>query len=248
MREVCNVTKCLKTKQRTNCVIFGDVVRIGYAVFHINELNAYADGCNVFEAISKEDINKIKKEYELNKRNIPNEADLIISDNDEYLPTFYKLVALGSKNPTMLRRAYEFRKYEDDSIGMTGDYSDRDRINLCNCYPPLFMMARNPNLPPYFITKLMHDRDVGVREELSAQTHLDNEYYFMMLMDEAETVRANATRKILTMPSNDISSDVWKLLENDKSPLVNHQLIQYYKNLALAYKMSAQYINGRVER
>lgn len=94
----------------------------------------------------------------------------------------------------------------------------------------------------------MHDRDVGVREELSAQTHLDNEYYFMMLMDEAETVRANATRKILTMPSNDISSDVWKLLENDKSPLVNHQLIQYYKNLALAYKMSAQYINGRVER
>lgn len=43
----------------------------------------------------------------------------------------------------------------------------------------------------------MHDRDVGVREELSAQTHLDNEYYFMMLMDEAETVRANATAKFL---------------------------------------------------
>lgn len=122
----------------------------------------------------------------------------------------------------MLRRAYEFRKYEDDSIGMTDDYSDRDRINLCNCYPPLFMMARNLNLPSYFITKLMHDKDVGVREELSAQTHLNNEYYFMMLMDDAETVRANATRKILTMSPNDIPDDVWKLLENDESPLVNH--------------------------
>ena len=61
MRQVCNVTKCRKTKQRANCIIFGDVVRIGYAVFHINELNAYADGCNAFEAISKEDINKIKR-------------------------------------------------------------------------------------------------------------------------------------------------------------------------------------------
>lgn len=240
MRQVCNVTKCFKTRQHTNCVIFGDVVRIGYAVFHINELDAYADGCKVFDAISKEDINKIKKEYELNKRNIPNEADLILDDDGEYLPNFYKLVALGAKNPTMLRRAYEFRKYEDDSIGMTDDYSDRDRINLCNYYPPLFMMARNPNLPPYFITKLMHDRDVGVREELSAQTHLDNEYYFMMLMDEAETVRANATRKILTMSPNDIPDDIWQLLENDESSLVNHQLIQYYKNLASAYKTLAK--------
>lgn len=88
MRQVCNVTKCFKTKQRTNCDIFGDVVRIGYAVFHINELDAYADGCNVFEALSKENINKIKKEYELNKRNIPNEADLIIDDDGEYLPNF----------------------------------------------------------------------------------------------------------------------------------------------------------------
>ena len=102
------------------------------------------------------------------------------------------------------------------------------------------MMARNPHLPPYFITKLMHDRDVGVREELSAQTHLDNEYYFMMLMDDAETVRANATGKILTMSPNDIPSDVWQLLENDESSLVNHQLIQYYKNLASAYKTLAK--------
>lgn len=240
MRQVYGVTKCLKTRQRTNCLILGDAVCIGYAVFHINELDVYADGCNVFEAISKEDINKIKKEYELNKRNIPNEADLIIDDEGEYLPTFYKLIALGTKNPTMLRRAYEFRKYEDDSIGMTDDYSDRDRINLSNCYPPLFMMARNPHLPPYFITKLMHDRDVGVREELSTQTHLNNEYYFMMLMDEAETVRANATHKILTMSPNDIPDDVWQLLENDESSLVNHQVIQYYKNLSSANKTMAK--------
>ena len=240
MRQVYGVTKCLKTRQRANCIILGDAVCIGYAVFYINELDAYADGCNVFDAISKEDINKIKKEYELNKRNIPNEADLIIDDDGEYLPTFYKLIALGTKNPTMLRRAYEFRKYEDDSIGLTNDYSDRNRINNSNCYPPLFMMARNQHLPPYFITKLMHDRDVGVREELSAQTHLNNEYYFMMLMDDAETVRANATRKILTMSPNEIPNDVWQLLENDESPLVNHQIIQYYKNLSSAYKTMAK--------
>lgn len=55
-------------------------------------------------------------------------------------------------------------------------------------------------------------------------------------MDEAETVRANATRKILTMSPNDIPSDVWAMLENDESPLVNHQIIQYYKNLSSAYK------------
>ena len=240
MRRVFNVTKCLKTGYRENCIIFGDAVCIGYAVFYINELDAYADGRGVFNELSKEDINKIKKEYEQNKRNNPNEADLIIDEDGEYLPTFYKLIALGTKNPAMLRRAYEFRKYEDDNIGMTDDYSKRDRINNNKCYPPLFMMARNSHLPPYFITKLMHDKDVGVREELSAQSHLNNEYYFMMLMDEAETVRANATRKILTMSPNDIPSDVWQLLENDESPLVNHQMIQYYKNLSSAYKMMSK--------
>ena len=62
----------------------------------------------------------------------------------------------------------------------------------------------------------------------------------MMLMDDAETVRANATRKILTMSPNDIPDDVWQLLENDESSLVNHQLIQYYKNLASAYKTLAK--------
>ena len=106
----------------------------------------YADGCNAFEGLSKENINKIKKEYELNKRNIPNEADLIIDDDGEYLPIFYKLVALGTKNPTMFKRAYEFRKYEDDSIGMTVDYSDRNRINNSNCYPPLFIKTYDGNL------------------------------------------------------------------------------------------------------
>ena len=62
----------------------------------------------------------------------------------------------------------------------------------------------------------------------------------MMLMDEAETVRANATRKILTMSPNDIPIDVWTMLENDESPLVNHQIIQYYKKLSSAYKTMAE--------
>lgn len=46
----------------------------------------------------------------------------------------------------MFRRAYEFRKYEDDSIGMTVDYSDRNRINNSNCYPPLFIKTYDGNL------------------------------------------------------------------------------------------------------
>ena len=240
MRRVFNVTKSLKTGNLENCIIFGDAVCISDAVFYINELDAYADGRGIFKSLSQEQVDKIKKEYEQNKRNNPNEADLIIDEDGEYLPSFYKLIALGTKNPTMFRQVYNFRKYENDNIGMTSDYPERNKINDKGYYPPLFMMARNIHLPPYFITKLMHDKDVGVREELSAQSHLKDEYYFMMLMDEAETVRANATRKILTMSPNDIPSDVWQLLENDESSLVNHQVIQYYKNLSSAYKTLAK--------